>query len=525
MKLSRFLVLMALLWCAAPARAASAPPPRGVYVHVDFLSVLNGVLEQEGKPQLFPCDPVPRDVEDKVHRELRRIYRGWLRNHAIAGIKAELDWCRVQTRDPYCPPGHRTCHFVRDHGNDWSYVDDFFEEAAARGKFIHLIITPGIYSPPWLIEKLTDCTDVLKSTDPTSLPACGRVTFAVYPEQRQGSLILPMPVPWNDEYTTDWNNFLGDVAARYDGGDRYPGVLQSVGIGGPICGSIEMNFPTSENGSFVQLGSQQLLADDVWTAVVANNFGTATAPGQPFIDSWNDAIDSYQSIFRGVTLRLNPDDGKDFPELAIAPDVDDGTVYDELVKAECPRHPSDSCRAKVAVLYHFLYSSTPSSRRPANRKGLEDDGMTARTPTSFSAVGIGLQGIKFLTTYAPPANEPQLPGPILAGAQFDVAVTILTQQEGCATYPTTCDPLSFQQAAFNVFQVFFANTSPKAAALFDAVDSPPEYPVEYVSVASPDLTFANDDASTAMLFNGSVVSMQDLFAAASHALLDLIPGP
>jgi len=529
--------LLALLWRAGPARAdGMAGAPRGVYVHVDFLSVLNGVLEEDGLPRLPPCGAaVPKEAAAQVHSQLQEIYRQWLGNPAIAGIKPDVDWCRVQTRNPYCPPGHRTCHFVPDHGNDWSYVDDFFDAAAATGKRVHLVITSGIYSPPWLIDELTDCADVLESSDPTSLPPCGKVTFTRYPEQRKDPdgnlLMLAMPLPWNTDYVNDWNSFLKDVAARYDGrGSRYPGLLQSVGIGGPICGSIEMILPTDKGGSYVELQSHHRIpADTVWATVIANNFGTkyASAPGQPFIDSWNRAIDDYQAIFSGITLRLNPDGGNDFPELGIAPDVDDGKVYNALLATECAQNNTDSCRAKVAVLYHFIYSSTPSSLRRVNTKGLELDGMTARTPTAFGGAGIGLQGIKFLAAYTPPRHEPPLPGPILAGAQFDFGVTNMKEKEGCPTYspndPKACPSLSVQQAAFNVFQAFFANTSRDAAALFDAVDNPPEYPVQYVTVASSDLTFANRHTGGVPISNGTLMSMEDIFATASYALRYLIP--
>lgn len=526
----------------AMADAPSVTVPHGVYAHVDFEDVLLGVLQQAGfAGSLYPCAAVPNAYRDIVHAQLRGVYQDLLTNPAVTGIRAGISWCRVQTKDPACPPHQNPCYVVPDDGNDWSYVDDFFVEASAAGKSIQLIMTPGIYSPAWLIDKLPDCTRVLESPSPAMLPPCGRVTFATYPEQRigpDGPLVLPMPVPWDSDYRTAWNRFLADLAARYTGKNTlYPGVLESIGIATPICASNEMILPSSANGSYVDVSLKgkpvRLPADMVWTTLVQNGFSGnpiyAVAPGQVFIDSWDQAIDDSQAIFSGVTLLLSVDDGANFPGLAIAPETGDGQVYDALSAPECAGNETPSCLAKVAVLYHWMYSPTPAGQ-VVNLKVAESDGMTARSPAAFGGTGIGVQGVKFLSAYMPPSNEPALPGPIFAGAQFDFAVTKMKQQEGCLTYQANkpmddCHPLSFEQAAFNVFTAFFANTGPTPAALFDAADNGQAYPIQFVSVASSDIQFANAHHRSVLISNGSKMSMEDILALANYALLYLVPSP
>jgi hypothetical protein len=536
------LLLLASNAVLAVADTSSVRVPQGVYAHVDFEDVLHDALKQVGfAGSLPPCAALPVAYRDAVHAQLRVIYQDLLTNQAMSGIRAGISWCRVQTEDPTCPPHENPCRYVPDDGNDWGYVDDFFVEASAAGKFVQLVVTPGIYSPAWLINRLPDCTEVLESPSPAMLPPCGRVTFARYPEQRtgpDGPLLLPMPLPWDVDYRNAWNRFLADLATRYTGKNAsYPGVLDSIGIATPICASNEMILPSSANGSYVDVTLHgkpaRLPADAAWMSLIQNSFSGnplyAVAPGQIFIDSWNQAIDDSQAMFSGVTLLLSVDDGGNFPSLAIAPDTGDGRVYGALSAKECAGNEIPSCLAKVAVLYHLLYSPTPTGQI-VNPKVAEVDGMTARSPATFGGTGIGVQGVKFLAAYTPPSDEPPLPGPIFAGAQFDFSVTKMKQQEGCLTYQANnpaddCNPLSFQQAAFNVFTAFFANTGKTAAALFDASDNGPAYPIQFVNVASSDVQFANEDQRSVLISNGTKMSMEDIFALATYALLYLVPGP
>ena len=125
-------------------------------------------------------------------------------------------------------------------GYDWSFLKDVFTVADHVKKPVQLLITPGVDSPPALLDAIPSCNALFKSGGPPLPTHCGTVVFPNEPEaiHSDGDVL---PLPWNARYNNAWHAFLRRLNGRYERNREF----SSIAIAGPVDGSPEMILPTA----------------------------------------------------------------------------------------------------------------------------------------------------------------------------------------------------------------------------------------------------------------------------------------
>jgi hypothetical protein len=488
---SRMLLLAAA--GLSQAIAQSHPPPLGVYAHIN--------VEVALKRKFGTKLPSP----EKQHAYLQGLYASLLdHDDAVSGITLGVHWDRIEVSPPSCahennclPPTETT------DGYDWSWLDDVFIEAHTYKKSVQLILTPGVDSPTWLLnELLPSCNALFEPATGPPGQDCGQVNFSVFPESSHadGSIF---PLPWSTTYENAWKQFLGNVQKQYGSKTEFA----SIAIAGPIGASTEMILPTTLNKSF-QNPSEP--ADNAWSALIANSFPLSSTAyqhsDQVFIDWWEKAIANYEHTFSDITLILSPDSGDDLPEYGDNVLGDPGWLFD----ADCSEdteYPM-SCSAKTDVLSYFL------ARKTGNRKATDVGGMTAASQVTPGSTGIGVGGIKVLTSLK--TESPR----ILGGAEFDYSVseTSTRQQEGCWKPNGKCPPLTTEEAAYYVLKVFFDETP--FADYYGGTDG--STPIQWVDIDYIDILYAQTHPKPALPTTVPCApSLQELLERASWDLFTI----
>lgn len=456
-----------------PADGQSYRSPLGVYAHVN----VDTALKREFG------DKTPK--AETEHAYLRGLYATLLKDKAVSGISLGVHWDRIEISDPSCnlrndclPPTQAT------DGYDWSWLDDAFTVANRSGASVQLILTPGVDSPPWLFTLLEPSCDALfePSTGPPQHD-CGEVTFSSFPEEQNADGKV-FPLPWNTTYQKYWAGFLTQLRDRYVLGPAPNPAFVSIAIAGPIGASTEMILPTTLNGG---LQNPNEPADKAWSALIANSFPDSTTgyqhSDQIFINQWKQAIKTYEGIFQGLTVYLAADAGNDLPEYPYTPPPHPTWLFEDDC-TEAADYPM-SCAAKTNVLLYFL------GRAAEDRKATLVGGMTASDPPAPGKFGMGIPGVKVLTSLA--TENPR----ILGGAEFDYAVTdpMKIQQQGCPQYPRDppdCQTLTVEEAAYNTLKVFFDGT--RYAGYYGGTEADPEAPsealVQWVELDYIDIRYA-----------------------------------
>jgi hypothetical protein len=458
------------------ARVAQDSIPRtlrGVYAKVNIETLKN---QQSFKD----C---ARSPGCDIHVKFRDLYARLLANPAISGLTIGAHWDHIQLADAEYPDGY-----------DFSFLDDAFIEADAANKSVKLIITPGVVSPTWLLDKIPDCTINGVFLGEGVDPKCGKQAFEGFPEEQRDDGNKKIPLPWNDIYQTAWTDFLGHLNDKYGGNPAFV----AIAVAGPIAASDEMILPTSENVTKGAVQPSGLPVDETWSRLIAHSFPDlryATNPDNAFVDAWTTTINSYEKIFSGITLILSPDGGKDLPELrVIAP-----PGLSPLIQEECSRTPTPfSCAAKTEVIWDFMNATCLTSPYCVNAKATQIGGLRASNDDGLGNIGIG--GVKLVTSWPPPPSPP-----LLGGAAFNHAVSGKFKQEvGCPDFfkdpndpnnKIICPGLSVEEAAYNAMAVFFNNTP--AAAYFKGTlkdfqkGNVGSSPMHYLEVPVADVEYAN----------------------------------
>ncbi len=494
-----FSIIAGICLFLPPLQAQYSPEartPLGVFAHISIEDALN---RYHGSSSPTSAD---------YHAYLKGIYQNLLANPAIAGLTVGQHWDHIQVDDPICV-WTNSCT-AGPAGYDWSYLDDAFAAANAAHKTIQLIINPGVESPTWLMNKIPSCDGLFTSAG-TAPADCGKVTFNNFPEQSHAdSTDPPLPLPWNPVYIFAWDDFLVHLSARYSANPS----LTYIAMGGPMCGSTEIIFPTTQNKSIQVSG---MPADQAWQILIQHSF--PFRPGyqnsdQVFIDAWKQAIDAYELIFSGITIVISPDSGSDLPEQPYPVSVHpDNFLY--AVDCATSNLPM-SCEAKTEILSYFVRA------QGRNKKASQVGGMTAGS--NLATGNIGVPGLKVLTSLVPAPRSP-----FLGGAEFDLHVSFAAelQQQGCPDYsaknpnPQGCIYLTPEQGAYNTFKVFFDGTP--VAASFGG--TPGSAPMQYVEVSYEDVQYAQDPKNKCQRFlngmNPGQPSLQDLYNLASHELYQM----
>jgi hypothetical protein len=237
--------LLGLVVLADSSPAVSSPlSPQGIYATVDISDYL----------------------ANHSAAEPDTLYDDMLGNHAIKGIALKVHWDQAQPKRPSAD-----LHLAD--------VTSAFDKAAAKGKTIQLIVTPGINSPKWLwddpkkVPFIPSC-DWLFNPNLQPNSGCGTVIFSCYSEGNGNCTSLVLPLPWNATYTKYWHEFLTALQEKYNLNPLYKSTLVSVTIAGPTALTPEMILPNNFNtcppnvaGPCQSQQNNTEYAEDVWNTL------------------------------------------------------------------------------------------------------------------------------------------------------------------------------------------------------------------------------------------------------------------
>ena len=119
---------------------------------------------------------------------------------------------------------------------------------------------------------------------------CGTVVFPKVPEPTNADGHI-LPLPWDQTYNTDWQDFLTDLGTRYQGNAEFA----SIAVAGPVGPSPEMILPTSANTHDPQV-------DAMWATLVQHAFPSSPplsgqALDEVFVVQWDQTIKFYEKLF------------------------------------------------------------------------------------------------------------------------------------------------------------------------------------------------------------------------------------
>ncbi len=428
---------------SSPNKTSSGGPPVGVFVKLDIETAIQGILANP-LPSPGPVNTHP--TVPQLHALLRSLYVKLMADPAVSGIIVGEHWDHIEMSSPSYP-------YVPVDGYDWSYLDDVFAVADQDHMPVQLLITPGLDSPRALLTAIPSCNGLFAKQVKNHQKVekvkanCGTVVFPSIPEQSHADS-RTFPLPWDSTYNQAWQGFLRLLNARYQDNPEFA----SIAVAGPVGASTEMILPTSA-------GTHNNRVDGMWATLIQHSFPHNTSyqgSDEVFVDQWDQTIDFYEKVFRGITLVLTPDSGSDLPDFSHSVAQAPGN---ELYPSDCAASISDkkagtalyddlmSCEAKTEVLTYFLGATG------TNGKATKVGGMTASSPTTLTVGDIGIPGVKLLTNLSPAPSPP-----IGAGAEFDFPVSgNKIDEEGCPL-GNSC-ALTVEQAAYNVLKVFFDYTS------------------------------------------------------------------
>jgi len=426
--------------------------PIGIYAVVPVEKVVN---DKQGNPFLLT---IP-----EMDGYLTGFYTQLLNNPAVAGLALQIHW---DTLNPNAPksPTDPNAYF-------WNYVQDAFDSVHQwnsanpyqTAKTIQILVSPGFFTPKWVLKNLTSCDGLFDSSLPTPTSTCGKVTFTDIKECADfPTECTVLPMPWNTDYKSYWRTFLKALAATEYASDPS---LVSIAVAGPTAASVEMILPhdgaTPAQTQFSP-ATPSISPNDMWLKLLENHYepmpeskpASYYTSDQAFVDEWNSAIDMYGSVFKGLTLVVTT--GSGLPDLLSSLPTSPSSPsspysYSSLLTWECTKSTTKDCAAETAILFHFGESSVGGN----NNKSTQTSGIEA----SKVGMDLGIDGVRNLTYNA--MTQPSASTRILGGGQFNRRFSIPTQtaQEGCTGQPLPpCPPISPEQAAYNALEVFFNGT-------------------------------------------------------------------
>jgi hypothetical protein len=170
-----------------------------------------------------------------------------LSNPSMSGVAVQVNWSDIEASEDK---------------PDWSQLDALFAAAAAAKKWVHLIMFPGFFSPPWALEGVqTDLFEIQYGP--------GKGTSA------------KLPMPWDRVYLGRWFAFMKLLSARYGGLPAF----RMIAAAGPTSVSVEMTLPNSP------AAHRQWMADGY-------------APAR-YLSAWDDTFHFYAETFRNQCISLS----------------------------------------------------------------------------------------------------------------------------------------------------------------------------------------------------------------------------
>ena len=413
------------------------------------------------------------------------------------------------------------------------------------------MISPGFGSPLWLWTDIDDnaagcvkassesvCTGDCDGLFATPAPAklsfgnCG-YTSIFWETEGAANEQIPLPMPWNQTYKTDWQNFL--IALNKEiSTEPSSSAFVSIAIAGPTSSSTEMILPNAINqapemaktGGVLILPSaafkklpkgeetiKKLSVPKAWNILLAEAYGTASPYNNndgAFIEEWDRAIDLFGSVFSGITLSLTTtnDSLPTFPQPALPyvspvfiPAAGFESDCDDLSSSPPNWNDAMACAAVTQVLSYFTESGVGGN----NVKATQEDGLTA----SRDGVDLGPNGIKWLA-----ASTATSASPVIGGLQFGKSFSSLAPQgkdstdmqlEGCPKYPKNCEGMTPSLALYNVVSDGFFPGTPVAITFghsqtvdvnhFNYTDAP----MNFLQIYSEDILYADGLSNCSLL--------------------------
>jgi hypothetical protein len=214
-------------WCALPARAGAET----------VQCELGGNALPNGPVVLLPSG-------EKNYRSMKLQL---LSNPSMSGAAVQVNWSDIEASEDK---------------PDWSQLDALFAAAAAEKKWVHLIMFPGFFSPPWALEGVqTDLFEIQYGP--------GKGTSA------------KLPMPWDRVYLGRWFAFMKLLSARYG---ELP-AFRMIAAAGPTSVSVEMTLPNSP------AAHRQWIADGYTPA--------------RYLSAWDNTFHFYAETFRNQCISLS----------------------------------------------------------------------------------------------------------------------------------------------------------------------------------------------------------------------------
>jgi hypothetical protein len=225
LRCAAFVLIGICLCCALPARAGAET----------VQCALGGKALPNGPVVLLPSG-------EKNYRSMKLQL---LSNPSMSGAAVQVNWSDIEASEDK---------------PDWSQLDALF--AAAAKKWVHLIMFPGFFSPPWALEGVqTDLFEIQYGP--------GKGTSA------------KLPMPWDRVYLGRWFAFMKLLSARYGGLPAF----RMIAAAGPTSVSVEMTLPNSP------AAHRQWMADGY-------------APAR-YLSAWDDTFHFYAETFRNQCISLS----------------------------------------------------------------------------------------------------------------------------------------------------------------------------------------------------------------------------
>jgi hypothetical protein len=474
------------------AQTAPARQPFGIYARY----VPGGCLNQSG------------DTNAQTDECISNAVAPLLTNSALSGIAVFVQWSELC---PSVPPNSATS---TNGTTNWNVLDDVFTTVEAWNaahsnsppKTIQLGIIPGFDTPRWILNQLISCDPMFNSNGiNTNLVTntCGCATFLSGEGPNPTYTPKLLPLPWNPVYTNTWANFIRAVGQRYATNP----LLVTVEVAGPTSDSDEMILPNEKNN---------LTNVYKWNPLFALSFpSNYQNSDQAFIDAWERAIDLYGQVFSNTTLAVTA--GSGFPNFLYTnlPDTNEIPYATYTVPAGFAWPPGSvntkdrlhvmDAASEATILAYFADTRHGGN----NAKAVQEDGLAA-SEINLAPLGgrtLGSYGIKWLAETSASGNS-ILPGAtnslsrVLGGLQFVGGFSTDTVGEGCNA-PEGCptnDPISPEQAFYNVMQVFFDGTTIGGA--YGAKDSDGTLPLNYLQIYSVDVLYADTNITGTNIVDG-----------------------
>jgi len=506
-RLSLLLTTTVCLAATGPRNTTPSPRvPMGVYscfVLNDLVNSAQGVVGADAPDVVVRRDPIrgttvtlaPADAA--IVQYLKTV----LDDPAIAGLAPEIGWVLLNPKRPGPNPADPL-----PGAYDWNPLDDVFiavnewntANPTLTPKGIQLMVSPGFNSPPWVFDDIDagvcgtgahpaqctgSCDGLFMTPYPSPLipvsPKCGYTTL-FYRVESSPIQQMPLPMPWNEAYKTDWQAFITALNAQIQ---REPSAsaFVSIAMGGPTASSTEMILPNETDQAPYENSAELLVlktgpdgvvppgekavgfsVSDAWDALLHIHYAPDASyqnSEKAFIEEWDKTIDMYSSIFKGITLVLttstdalpgfpgNTDSSILYPAPGFSADCDPASTLDAM-----------ECAAVTQVLTHFVNPTVAEG----NAKAIWECGMTARR----DATDLGTNGVRWLSAVTAAGTEP-LPDTkydmsrMIGGMQFGKSFSKqYLQMEGCPTYPKDCVGLTPAEGLGNVVRdSYFVGTA------------------------------------------------------------------